>query len=211
MHTGVINQTAIPLGKKRQIAYANSMQNADDEILMKRFKAGDASAFEVLYERYRVSLFRFIQRSVQNAAVAEELFQDVWIKLIDAKSRYRVEAKFRTYLYRIAHNRMIDFFRSKKPLQSFDESPVENALSDPGLHSEALIELNRKTKALKTAIAELPIDQRTAFVLKAEQGLSLEEIAIISGVGRETIKSRLRYAMDKLRISLGDLYEHTSE
>ena len=85
-----------------------------DEDLMLMYRDGDASAFEILYRRHKGPVYRFILRRCGNTGVAEELFQDVWVKLIQARERYAVSARFTTYLYRIAHNRLIDHFRKSK-------------------------------------------------------------------------------------------------
>ena len=85
-----------------------------DEQLMLQYKDGDTSAFEVLYSRYRLPMFRYLQNQCGNAAIAEEIFQDVWMKLIRARERYEVTASFKTYIYRVAHNRLIDHYRKQK-------------------------------------------------------------------------------------------------
>lgn len=181
-----------------------------DEALMEAFRDGDYKAFETLYQRHRAPLLRFVLRSVGNRAIGEELFQDVWIRLIDSKARYQASARFQTYLYRIARNRIIDHYRALKPVDSLDHNDRQERLADStSISAEAAIDLHQATEELKKALWSLPLDQRTAFLLQAERGMTLEEIAEISGVGRETIKSRLRYAVAKLRQALGTSYERT--
>lgn len=179
-----------------------------DEALMIRFGQGDTAAFERLYTRHRQPLFRFVLRAVSDHGLAEELAQDVWIRLIDAKSRYSVKAKFSTWLYRIAHNRVIDHYRRKRPVP----------LSVVGEHLEPVaeehfgeeIDQRQQLAQLRQAIAGLPLEQRTAFALRTEQDLSLEDIGKIVGAGRETVKTRLRYAMSKLREALNAASGETS-
>ena len=176
-----------------------------DEDLMRRYRAGDTHAFEVLYARHKGGLYRYFLRQCRIAAVAEELFQDVWMSLIRARERYEARAKFTTYLYHLAHNRLIDHYRRAKtgvPI-SYGDDPDE-AKIDQVAEAEAREpenELDRRRQALRLLelLAALPEAQREAFLLREESGLSLEEIAEATGVNRETAKSRLRYALAKLR------------
>jgi RNA polymerase sigma-70 factor (ECF subfamily) len=191
------------------LPHMDEQTDLTDEALMEAFRDGDYAAFESLYQRHRAALLRFILRSVGNRAIAEELFQDIWIRLIDSKARYVPSARFQTYLYRITRNRIIDHYRALKPVDSLDDNDGHERLADTGSRSaETTIDLGNATLQLKKALCELPLDQRTAFLLQAERGMSLAEIAEISGVGRETIKSRLRYAVAKLRKALRDGVSH---
>ncbi|MGH8453400.1 MAG: RNA polymerase sigma factor, partial [Nevskiales bacterium] len=163
-----------------------------DEALMLAYQAGEAAAFDRLYTRHRGALFRFLLRGCGNRAQAEEMFQDVWMNVIKARSSYKPSAKFTTWLYRIAHNRLIDSYRQQRPQEELSEElPDERAGPERGaIQQEQLARLMR-------CIADLPLEQRTAFLLQEERGLTLEEIAEVTGVGRETVKSRLRYALHK--------------
>ena len=82
-----------------------------DEQLMEQYRDGNARAFDVLYERHKGGIYRYLLRQCNNAATAEELFQDVWMNLVRSRQRYTIQAKFTTYLYRMAHNRLIDYYR----------------------------------------------------------------------------------------------------
>ena len=173
---------------------------------MLAYRAGDAAAFDALYARHRGGLFRYLRRHTGNAAVADELFQDVWMRLIDARGRYEPQAKFTTWLYTIAHNRLMDHFRaaSRVQLASYDD-PADDPLDEvPANDPQPQDQLERKQTAarLLAALDALPTAQREAFVLQQEGELSVEEIATVTGVTRETAKSRLRYALAKLRASL---------
>jgi RNA polymerase sigma-70 factor (ECF subfamily) len=185
-----------------------------DEDLMLRYRDGDARAFEVLYGRHRGGLFRYVLRQVGFRSAADEVFQEVWMRIIAARARYRVEARFATFLYRIAHNCVMDHFRRKPPLQllSFDDEPDE-ALQVPAPSSEQpekRAQRNQVARELLRALALLPDEQRDAFLLHEEGGLTLDEIAEVTGVGRETAKSRLRYALSKLRSELTGM-EHEAD
>ncbi len=173
---------------------------------MLAYRAGDAAAFDALYERHRGAVFRYLRRQAGTAPVAEELFQDVWLKLIDARGRYEPRAKFTTWLYTIAHNRLMDHFRSaaRAVLVSYEDAdhPPEDLPSAAPL-PEQLLERKQSAARLLAAIDALPPAQREAVLLQQEAELTLEEIAAVTGANRETVKSRLRYAMTKLRASLG--------
>jgi RNA polymerase sigma factor (sigma-70 family) len=172
----------------------------NDEDLMLAYGAGEITAFEELYSRHRGPLFRFMVRQVREHGTAEELFQDVWHKVIGARERYRPEAKFSTWLYQIAHNRLTDHWRAQSHRPPVPEDAVERAEREPDPQTpERQLSAFEERRRLQLALEQLPDDQRETVLLRLEQDLSLEEIAAITGVGRETVKSRLRYAMDKLR------------
>ena len=177
---------------------------ASDEELMLHYRDGDAAAFGALYTRHKGGVYRYLLRLSRDAAVAEELFQDVWTNLIRARAGYTVQARFATYLYRLAHNRWIDHYRKSRPgtVVSLDEEDGEAPLDPPDereIPQDEALDARRQAARLMELIAELPAAQREAFLLQQEGGMSVEEIAQATGVTRETAKSRLRYAMSKLR------------
>ena len=151
-----------------------------DEDLMLAYAAGDAAAFDALYARHKGGVYRYLLRQCRPGVAVDELFQDVWMNLIRARASYTPTAKFATYLYRLAHNRLIDHYRASGQVRlvSADDEAHEEAVAPP---------------------------QRDAFLLQQEAGLSLNELAELTGVGVETVKSRLRYAVNKLRNDLSDL------
>ena len=170
-----------------------------DEALMLRYQEGDVSAFEILYARHKGPLHRYFRRHGAAQALCEEMFQDVWLSLIRNHQSYRVEAKFTTYLYHLAHNRLIDHFRRHaRALIDSDEDLIEHVAADRGMEPDAMAELAEQSHRLQAAVASLPCEQREVFLLRAESGLSVEEIAEVLGVPYETTKSRLRYAISKL-------------
>jgi RNA polymerase sigma-70 factor (ECF subfamily) len=180
------------------------MLDRSDEELMLAYAHGETRAFEALYARHRGTLYRFLLRSVARRDLADELFQDTWTRVIAARTRYRVDAKFTTWLLQIAQHLLIDGYRRQRP--EVNGESAELALqfaADAAEHrpDQVLTEFEQ-ARRLQQALAELPDDQRSAFLLRVENGLDIEAIAEVTGVGRETAKSRLRYAMEKLRSRL---------
>jgi len=168
---------------------------------MLAYQDGNAGAFETLYTRHRGRLYRFVLRSVKARGTAEELFQEVWIRVIEARSRYTPQAKFTTWLYTIAHNLLTDHWRKKGlVLVELDEDAMAPAPDDPARSAEARQALSRFAAALEA----LPPLQRQAFLMHEEGGLSIAEIAQATGSNEEAAKSRLRYAMAKLKSAVDD-------
>jgi RNA polymerase sigma-70 factor (ECF subfamily) len=184
------------------------MTDEDDGELMLRYARGDMRAFEALYRRHRSALYRYLSRHTRDGEVANDLFQEVWSKVIASRSRYEPRAKFSTFLYRIAHNCFIDHCRrssaradhAKVSSEDFD---LQNVLPAPAAdHPDARAEHAQTLARYRVALSSLPAEQRDAFLLYEESGLSLDEIGAITGVSMETAKSRLRYALTKLRAAM---------
>ncbi len=171
------------------------MQHRSDEQLMLEYTAGNVAAFESLYARYREPLYRFILGRVRNPAAANDLYQGSWEKIIKARRSYREEVPFKAWMYRIARNHMVDHFRRAPP----PADGTTEELADAAARPDELLEHAQAAVVLKRAIAQLPDEQQEAILLKLEGGLGLHEIASITGVSSETAKSRLRYALAKLR------------
>lgn len=172
-----------------------------DEALMLAYANGDVIAFERLYQRHRGMLYRFLLRSVKQRADADELFQETWSRAIAARQRYRPEAKFSTWLLQIAHNLVIDRFRRNRPTAGGDESEaIFRTLDAPADEQpERVLSEFEQRRNLQLVLEELPEEQRVAFLLRVEGGLGLDEIGEVTGAGRETVKSRLRYALARIR------------
>ncbi len=169
---------------------------APDEQLMAAYRDGDAGAFDTLYARHKVALYRYVLRGVRIRAVAEELFQEIWIRVIEARRRYSPSARFTTWLYTIAHNRLVDHWRRRElAVVTPDEEAAAGPDADPARQVEAREALERFAKAL----AGLPRAQREAFLLHEEAGLTALEIAAVTDSEPEAVKSRLRYAFSKLK------------
>lgn len=183
---------------------ANDSVDSSDESLMLAYAAGDVPSFDTLYGRHRARLYRFLVRQLRDGALADELFQDIWQRVIAAREGWKPEAMFSTWLYRIAHNRLADHWRAlqHRPPAPGDADERTERVPDPDTPERSLSDFEQR-RHLQRALDELPAEQREVVLLRLEQELTLEEIGEITGVGRETVKSRLRYAMDKLRSRLG--------
>jgi RNA polymerase sigma-70 factor (ECF subfamily) len=185
-----------------------------DEELMRRFGGGDAAAFETLYRRHELRVFHYLHRNLRNRASANDLMQDIWFSVARNAVQYQPTARFTTWLYTLAHNRMIDFFRSARPQLSLDavvsDSGSEGGgaaaggvpaalVADPRAEPQAAVAADDGAAALLAAVEQLPAEQRDAFLMQAEGELSVADIAAATGASFETVKSRLRYARAKLR------------
>jgi len=185
-----------------------------DEALMLRYASGLAESFDVLYGRHRVGVYRYLLRHCGNACIADEMFQDVWTSLIRTRATYAPTARFAAWLYTLAHNRLVDHWRATGQIEtvSIDADDATNAAVHalPAARSDepdTRATRHQLAARLRAAFATLPAMQRDAFLLQQESGLSLLGIATLTGVGVETVKSRLRYAVAKLRSELAPLRE----
>jgi RNA polymerase sigma-70 factor (ECF subfamily) len=183
-----------------------------DEDCMSRYQKGDAQAFRILYLRYRQKLHRYVLRLAARPSEAEEVFQEVWVAVIRGREGYEPMAPFAAWLFSIAHRRAADRWRTlARHAPDWRSHPETDEPDLLGQHLEAIhatperyVHNDALGKALLAAVQELPLPQREAFLMKAEGGLSLEDIAFATGVSRETVKSRLRYAQRRLREALED-------
>jgi len=174
---------------------------------MLRFAGGEVQAFEELYRRHELKVWRYLQRSLGNRAISDELMQDVWFSVARAASGYRPSARFTTWLLTLAHNRLVDALRATRPHERLSTvaagsdalSLVEQLAADPRSEPAERAQSQQHAAALFAAIEQLPPEQRQAFLLHAEGDLTLEEIAQVTSTNFETAKSRLRYARSKLR------------
>ena len=187
--------------------------NETDEALMLAFARGNMNAFEQLYDRHETGVWRFVFRSVQNQAVADDLVQELWFAVARTAASYEPTAKFKTWLFTMARNRVIDHARTAKNHTSIDaenddgESMFSDLAADSRLGPLRQVTSREQAKALLAAIEQLPPDQREAFLLQAEGDMSVDDIAAATGVSFETAKSRLRYARNKLKELLADSAE----
>lgn len=186
------------------LSYAPAMAHApDDSALMLRYRDGDVTAFETLYRRHNDAIYRYLLRLSGHRDTADDVFQEVWGKIVKARTSYRPTAKFTTFLYRVAHNCFIDHIRRNK-------RHAGNTSLEPEMHSDPIESLEMATERslarerMMRALSTLPDEQRDAFLLREEGGLSVDDIALVTGCNRETAKSRLRYAVAKLRSAIDE-------
>ncbi|WP_185051954.1 RNA polymerase sigma factor [Pseudomonas fluorescens] len=187
-------------------ASADSSTASSDEALLARYREGDGAAFKILYARHRQGLYRFLLGLSSKPELADEVFQETWLSLIRSNSQPQGRATFRTWLFQIARNRLIDHWRkhgARQPLhESYDEQ--NHAVGDDANDPEQLLTLSRDSQRLETALQTLPADQREVFLLRAHGDLDLAQIASLTEAPLETVKSRLRYAQQKLRRLLAE-------
>ena len=189
-----------------------------DEQLMLAYARGEAAAFDALYARHRNGVYRYLLRHCNSAGTADELFQDVWMNVIRSRGTYAPTARFATWLYTLAHHRIVDHWRStgqaKLVSTDADESASAEILAlaaSPGDQPDMRAFTGQIRHRLNAALAALPPAQRDAFLLQHESGLSLAEIGALTGVGMETAKSRVRYAAARLRAALIELREASAD
>lgn len=183
-----------------------------DEELMLAYAAGDAGAFAQLYDRHERAVYRFLLRSLRNPQLADDLLQETWLAVVRNAAGYAPRARFTTWLYGIARSKLIDHWRRTDPAASLDDpvandpdsSLVDLVAADAAFEPEVQALSRAQARAFVDAVEALPPAQREAFLLHAEGGVALDEIAQLTRVGAETVKSRLRYAMAKLRAAMED-------
>jgi RNA polymerase sigma-70 factor (ECF subfamily) len=191
-----------------------------DEDLMLRYAAGDAVAFELLVRRHRDSVFHFVLRSVQQRERAEDLTQDVFMRVIRSAQRYERTAKFRTWLFTLARNICVDESRRARHrnMASLDASVSDDEpgatfvdmVADPSPRGGAgQLSRDQFMERLEQGLAALPDEQREVFVMRHSEGLRFPEIARIVGTSENTVKSRMRYALATLRRYVAEFEEHS--
>ena len=183
-------------------------QQKTDTSLMQHYVQGDLLAFETLYKRHKGGLYRYFMRHIPEPSLAEDLYQEIWNKVIVQAKHYKPTAKFTTWLYTLAHNKLVDHVRhlsvvNKVVVQSFDAEitgyPEEFKQSQMGNKPENELTSIRVANSLKQCIGQLPQVQKDSFLLKEEAGLSVKDIATVLNTSFEASKSRLRYAYKNLR------------
>ena len=176
-----------------------------DEQLMQQYQAGDGAAFDSLYEKYRADVYRYLLRQF-DAGTAEELYHDIWIKLIQARQQYTPSASFRTYLYTITHNRVRDHWRKQVHQHTQQLDTNDDTVQTDHINPEQINNDRQAVAALLEGIKALPAEQQQAFLLKVQSGLSVDVIAEVMQTSKESTKSRLRYATQKLREHLKGIW-----
>ncbi|HEY3233437.1 MAG TPA: RNA polymerase sigma factor [Polyangiaceae bacterium] len=193
---------------------------ATDEMLMVRYQRGDRQAFAELLSRYEAQIYNFSLRQLRQAGNAEDVTQEVFLRVVQKAAEFKHEARFSTWLYTIARNLCIDELRkySHRRHASLDQPGPseggERTLGEqvPDLGSRSNVERNALSSEVQRrileAVDELPDEQREVFLLRQLADLPFKEIAAATGVGENTVKSRLRYALDRLQQALGEFEEY---
>ena len=199
--------------------------DASDEELLARYRAGDVAAFERLLSRHEKPIWTYLRRFVRDAAAAEDLLQEVFLRVVrDAQERvapWKWEAKFSTWLYTVARNLCIDRARRTAvrgaasldgPAGGDEEAPLalHDRMPAPGPAADAVAADREAARRIDRAVAELPDDQREVFLMREVMELPFAEIAAVVGASEPTVKSRMRYALEKLRAALADLGSEAS-
>lgn len=191
-----------------------------DFVLLDRFHAGDEAAFAELLRRYEKSIYNFVLRSVRDRSTAEDLAQEVFMRVISNAGDFQREAKFSTWLFTIARHACIDHARRMKHRRhaSLDGQGADGEdgpgarLIDRIAHAGPGVDRHAEATSLRENIARaveaLPVEQREVFLMRQVQSLPFAEIAVICGVPENTAKSRMRYALDRLQSALGEYEEH---
>lgn len=194
--------------------------DASDEALMTAYRAGEVRAFERLLARHEKPVWNFLRRFSRDAEAAEDLLQEVFLRVVkDAQETAAVwkgEAKFSTWLYTIARNLCIDRSRraAHRQAASLDSGGSAEAESTETLHdriassdapADAVLADRQAARRIDRAVAELPDEQREVFLMREVMEMPFAEIAAVVGASEPTVKSRMRYALEKLRAALADL------
>ncbi len=188
------------------------LQDEADEALMLRYQQGEVRAFEILLNRHRKPVFNFILRFVQSRELAEDLLQEAFLRVIRSAAKYKQQAKFTTWLYTIARNLCVDNSRRAKhrnaksldsPLSSSDGSgTLLDVVAGNELPSDRAAVSKEIHVKLQAAIAELSEEQREVFLMREFLDMPFKQISEVVGVPENTVKSRMRYALQKLRLEL---------
>lgn len=194
--------------------------DATDEMLMVRYQRGDREAFAELVRRYRTPIYNFIIRQLRRPGIPEDLTQDVFLRVVQNAADFKHEARFSTWLYTIARNLCIDELRKlshrrhpslDRPARGDDEGrPLVESIADD--HPRASVERTAAASEvgvrIVAAVESLPGEQREVFLLRQLGHLPFKDIAHITGVGENTVKSRMRYALDRLQEALSEFEEY---
>lgn len=191
-----------------------AIQAGSDEQLMLDYQAGDMNAFETLYRKHKGPLYRYFVRQLHQQQLAEDLYQDTWSKVITAAAQYQVTAKFTTWLYKIAHNLLIDHVRAVKPLDKVaplgEDETMDSLEADSQASPESQLQQQQQVDMMKQCIAKLPPVQKEAFLLNIEMGMTAAAISDIANVTLEATKSRIRYAYQSIKQCIANQWQETS-
>lgn len=191
-----------------------------DEVLMMQFQGGDQDAFAALLKRHNVPIYNFILRQVHSRSTAEELAQEVFVRVVQKASTFKHEARFTTWVYSIARNLCIDHLRkmSLRRHPSIDQAPgsdrgrptLRDRLADghPSSAADRSVISADIGERIVAAVEQLPPEQREVFLLRQVGKVPFKEIAAMTGVPENTVKSRMRYALERLQEALSEYEDY---
>ncbi|HEX5101734.1 MAG TPA: RNA polymerase sigma factor [Polyangiaceae bacterium] len=194
--------------------------DASDETLMVRYQRGDRGAFTLLVRRHHRPLYNFVLRQLRHQSLAEEITQEVFLRVVQSANEYKHESRFSTWAYAIARNLCVDQLRKAQhrrhpsldqPLGPGDDArALADVVADakPDGNAEHSAAASQMRATLIQAIETLPDDQREVYLLREVANLSFKEIAEVTAVPENTAKSRMRYALERLRSTLCDFEEY---
>ncbi len=183
-----------------------------DEDLMVKYQAGEVRAFEILLTRHRRPVYNFVLRFVGDKETAEDLLQETFMRVIKGADAYKRQAKFTTWLYTIARNLCVDQTRRRKhrrhasldaPMSADEESgTLLDVIPSKEMGSDRKTVNKELNARMQGAIAALGEEQREVFLMREFLDMPFKQIADVVGVPENTVKSRMRYALEKLRLDL---------
>ena len=180
-----------------------ALNEMSDEMLMQAYAENDKLAFDKLYERFRLPLYRYMHRQISvQEEVLNELYQDVWLKLINNRKQYQVKASFKTYLYQIAVNTIRDYFRRESVRKIMSNIEDDTEIEGSGLSPDEDLAQKQLMRQFKKIMNELPQEQKDVFLLREEAGLTSVQIAEVMQTSVDTVKSRMRYAVSRLKAAI---------
>ena len=193
--------------------------SAADEALMLRYQRGDTSAFAELVRRHKSPVYNFVLRQLRSTSAAEDITQEAFLRVVQRAAEFKHEARFSTWLYTIARNLCIDSVRKSKlrmhpsldaPANDDGARTLLDVLPDraPGADVGRAVEWTKIRRSIVDAVEALPEDQREVFLLREVANLAFREIAEVTGTAENTVKSRMRYALERLRMALSEFEEY---
>jgi len=182
----------------RDRLFGSSVEPTDDRLMLSYCK-GNQRAFDRLYARYQKPLYNYLLRNCRAEHIAGELYQDVWLRVISSSKNYTNKGKFRSWVFTLAHNRLVDYYRRAE--HQYLKDPDTEVLKGDNEPEKAVL-TNEALGSIEAILQTLPFEQRQAFYLREENGFCVKEIAEIQDISAEAAKSRLRYAYAKLRTAI---------
>jgi len=214
-------ETAGTVSRDSTVRVSASLPDPPDEVLVVRFQSGDRAAFGLLVRRHQTGLFNFALRSLRERTAAEDIVQEAFVRVAQSAADFKADARFSTWVYTIVRNLCIDQIRknSHRRHPSLDEQRRSDEGNGPTLGEqtadprgradvERSVDVTRMKTRILSAIDALPDEQREVYLMREMSNLRFKEIADITGVPENTVKSRMRYALERLQEALEEFEEH---